>query len=77
MVRAGAMSVRAGAWGRLCAWPADPGALRAAAGLAALTIDDARKLPEQLAGLPVLAVSTAMQASLKVQQPYAGSGRPR
>ena len=49
-----------------------PPPLRAAAGLAALTIDTARKVPQQLVGLPVLAVSTALQASLKAQQTYAG-----
>jgi hypothetical protein len=48
-----------------------PPPLRAAAGLAAVVIDSARKLPEQLVGLPVLAVSTALQASLKAQQRYA------
>ena len=49
-----------------------PPPLRAAAGLAALTIDAARKVPQQVVGLPVLAVSTALQASLKAQQTYAG-----
>ena len=49
-----------------------PPPLRAAAGLAALTIDAARKVPQQLVGLPVLVVSTALQASLKAQQTYAG-----
>jgi hypothetical protein len=49
-----------------------PPPLRAAAGLAALAIDSARKAPRQLVGLPVLAVSTVLQASLKVQQTYAG-----
>ncbi|HEY6748950.1 MAG TPA: lipid droplet-associated protein [Mycobacteriales bacterium] len=49
-----------------------PPPLRAAAGLAALAIDNARKAPQQLLGLPVLAVSAALQASLKVQQTYAG-----
>ena len=36
------------------------------------SIDAARKLPEQLVGLPVLAVGIALQASLKAQQTYAG-----
>jgi hypothetical protein len=49
-----------------------PPPLRAAAGLAALAIDSARKAPQRLLGLPVLAVSTALQASLKAQQTYAG-----
>ena len=48
-----------------------PPPLRAAAGLAALTIDTARRVPQQLVGLPVLAVSTALQASLTAQQTYA------
>ncbi len=48
-----------------------PPPLRAVAGLAAVAIDNARKLPEQLVGLPVLAVSAALQVSLKAQQRYA------
>lgn len=48
-----------------------PTPLRAAAGLAAATIDEARRLPSRLVGLPVMAVSTALQTSLKVQQHYA------
>ena len=48
-----------------------PPPLRAVAGLAAVAIDSARKLPEQLVGLPVLAVSAALQVSLKAQQRYA------
>ncbi|HEX6756114.1 MAG TPA: lipid droplet-associated protein [Mycobacteriales bacterium] len=51
--------------------PPIPQPLRAAAGLAAVAIDSARKLPEQLVGFPVLAVSAALQASLKAQQRYA------
>ena len=49
-----------------------PPPLRAATGLAAVAIDTARKVPQRLVGLPVLAVSTALQASLKAQQAYAG-----
>jgi hypothetical protein len=48
-----------------------PTPLRAVAGLAAATIDEAKRLPTRLVGLPVLAVSTALQTSLKVQQHYA------
>src|SRR5205823_5077796 len=48
-----------------------PTPLRAAAGLAAATIDEARRLPDRLLGFPVLAVSTALQVSLKAQQRYA------
>jgi hypothetical protein len=47
-----------------------PMPLRAAAGLAATAIDEARRLPDRLVGLPVLAVSTALQVSLKAQQRY-------
>lgn len=47
-----------------------PTPLRAAAGLAALAIDEARRLPSRLVTLPVLAMSTAMQASLRIQQGY-------
>ncbi|HVX44440.1 MAG TPA: hypothetical protein VHC49_11170, partial [Mycobacteriales bacterium] len=36
------------------------------------TIDEAKRLPARLIGLPVSAASTALQASLKVQQQYAG-----
>ena len=48
-----------------------PTPLRAVAGLAAATIDEAKRLPGRLVGLPVMAVSTALQTSLKVQQHYA------
>jgi hypothetical protein len=49
-----------------------PEAVRAVAGLAATVLDEARKLPETLPGLPVRLVGAAMQTSLKVQQQYAG-----
>lgn len=45
-----------------------PTPIRAALGLAATAVAEARKLPETLPQLPVVAVSTAMQASLRVQQ---------
>ncbi len=49
-----------------------PTPIRAALGLAATAVDEARKLPETLpqavTTVPMVAVSTAMQASLKVQQ---------
>jgi hypothetical protein len=48
-----------------------PAPLRAVAGLAAATIDEAKRLPAWLVGFPVMAVSTALQTSLKVQQHYA------
>lgn len=49
-----------------------PEAVRAAAGLAATVLDEARKLPETLPGLPVRAIGMAMQATMKLQQHYAG-----
>ena len=48
--------------------PNIPTPIRAALGLAATAVAEARKLPETLPQLPVVAVSTAMQASLRVQQ---------
>lgn len=45
-----------------------PTPIRAALGLAATAVAEARRLPETLPQLPVAAVSTAMQASLRVQQ---------
>jgi hypothetical protein len=49
-----------------------PEPVRAAAGLAATLLDEARKLPETLPGLPVRAIGLAMQTALKVQQEYSG-----
>jgi hypothetical protein len=48
-----------------------PTSIRAALGLAATALDEARKLPETLPQLPVAAVGTALQASLRVQQQIA------
>jgi hypothetical protein len=48
--------------------PNIPTPIRAALGLAATAVAEARKLPETLPQLPVAVVSTAMQASLRVQQ---------
>ncbi|HEU5270547.1 MAG TPA: hypothetical protein VFU36_11540 [Jatrophihabitans sp.] len=48
--------------------PHIPTPIRAALGLAATAVAEARKLPETLPQLPMVAVSTAMQASLRVQQ---------
>lgn len=48
-----------------------PMPLRAAAGLAAVAIDEARRLPARLVSLPVLAVSTSLRASLTARQRYA------
>jgi hypothetical protein len=49
-----------------------PEVVRAAAGLAATVLDEARKLPETLPGLPVRLIGLAMQHAMKVQQQYAG-----
>jgi hypothetical protein len=49
-----------------------PEVVRAAAGLAATVLDEARKLPETLPGLPVRLIGFAMQHAMKVQQQYAG-----
>ncbi|MBV9595151.1 MAG: hypothetical protein JO147_15305 [Actinobacteria bacterium] len=48
-----------------------PTPLRAALGLVATVIQDGRGLPEKALELPVLAVSTALQVSLRAQQRYA------
>lgn len=48
-----------------------PTPLRAAAGLAAAAIDEARRLPNRVIGLPVMVASTALQASMRAQQQYA------
>lgn len=49
-----------------------PEAVRAVAGLAATVLDEARKLPETLPGLPIRVLGMAMQVSMKLQQHYAG-----
>ena len=49
-----------------------PEVVRAAAGLAATVLDEARKLPETLPGLPVRLIGQALQTSLKIQQQYSG-----
>jgi hypothetical protein len=49
-----------------------PELVRAAAGLAATVIDEARKLPEALPGLPVRLIGLAMQRAMRIQQHYAG-----
>ena len=48
-----------------------PTPLRAALGLVANAIDGARTLPDKAVELPVMAVSTALQFSLRAQQRYA------
>ena len=49
-----------------------PELVRAAAGLAATVLDEARKLPETLPGLPVRVIGLAMQQAMRIQQQYAG-----
>src|SRR3954468_8034558 len=49
-----------------------PEVVRAAAGLAATVLDEARKLPSTLPGIPVRVIGLAMQSAMKVQQHYAG-----
>jgi hypothetical protein len=49
-----------------------PEVVRAVAGLAATVLDEARKLPETLPGLPVRLIGQALQTSLKLQQQYSG-----
>jgi len=45
-----------------------PTPVRAALGLAAITVEQARTLPDRVLELPVLAVSTALQFSVRAQQ---------
>jgi hypothetical protein len=42
--------------------------VRIAAGLAVTAVEQARRLPQQLAGLPVTVVSEALQLSMRLQQ---------
>ena len=49
-----------------------PQTVRAAVGLAATVLDDARQLPHTLFALPVRVIGLAMQATMKVQQHYSG-----
>src|SRR5918997_5950904 len=49
-----------------------PELVRAVAGLAATVLDEARKLPATLPGLPVRMAGLAMQTAMKVQQSYSG-----
>jgi hypothetical protein len=49
-----------------------PELVRAAAGLAATVLDEARKLPETLPSLPVRLIGVALQRAMRIQQHYAG-----
>lgn len=51
--------------------PSLPTPFRAALGLAAQVAEEARHLPDKAVELPMLAVSTALQMSLRLQQRYA------
>lgn len=51
--------------------PQLPTPVRAALGLVATAVDEARRLPDKAIELPMLAVSTALQLSLRAQQRYA------
>jgi hypothetical protein len=51
--------------------PQLPTPFRAALGLVAAALDEAKNLPDKAIELPMLAVSTALQLSLRAQQRYA------
>jgi hypothetical protein len=51
--------------------PQLPTPFRAALGLVAAAMDEAKNLPDKAIELPMLAVSTALQMSLRAQQRYA------
>jgi hypothetical protein len=51
--------------------PPLPTPFRAALGLVATAMDEAKHLPDRAIELPMLAVSTALQVSLRAQQRYA------
>jgi hypothetical protein len=48
-----------------------PGPVRAVVGLLAVAADEAKQLPDRAIELPMLAVSSALQMSLRAQQRYA------
>jgi hypothetical protein len=51
--------------------PQLPAPFRAAVGLVATVLDEAKHFPDKAIELPMLAVSSALQASLRAQQRYA------
>ena len=51
--------------------PSLPTPFRAAVGLVAAALDEARHLPDRAIELPMLAVSSALQLSVRAQQRYA------
>ncbi len=50
--------------------PQLPTPVRAAVGLVATALEEARRLPDKAIELPMLALSTALQLSLRAQQRY-------
>ena len=52
--------------------PQLPSPFRATVGLIATIADEARNFPDRAIEVPMLAVSTALQLSLRAQQRYAG-----
>jgi hypothetical protein len=63
--------VRIASMGQAGVMPQLPTPIRAALGLVATAMDEARNLPDRAIELPMLAVSTALQMSLRAQQRYA------
>jgi hypothetical protein len=63
--------VRIEPMGQAGVMPQLPTPFRAALGLVATALDEARNLPDRAIELPMLAVSTALQMSLRAQQRYA------
>jgi hypothetical protein len=63
--------VRIAGMGHSGVMPPLPTPIRAALGLAATALDEARHLPDKAIEFPMLAVSTALQLSLRAQQHYA------
>jgi hypothetical protein len=51
--------------------PPLPSPLRATLGVIATVVEERRRLPDKALELPVLAISTALQMSLRAQQRYA------
>jgi hypothetical protein len=63
--------VRTTAMGKAERMSSLPGPVRAAVGLVAVVADEARTLPDRAIELPMLAVSTVLQLSVRAQQRYA------
>jgi CHASE2 domain-containing sensor protein len=63
--------VRTASMRHACVMSPLPSPIRAYVGLIATVVDEARRFPDKAFELPMLAVSTALQASLRAQQRYA------